>query len=76
MVLGCALLFFGCATVGPDYEEAQAEWLHDWQPESYELDHDPEGDVAFDLSFLGDVFDDPVINHHSPSTPIIEPESS
>ncbi|MEM8768509.1 MAG: efflux transporter outer membrane subunit [Pseudomonadota bacterium] len=56
------LVFVGCTTLGPDYEEPAVSWLDDWQTDLYGQVVDPEQQQAADLAFWWQLFDDPVLN--------------
>jgi NodT family efflux transporter outer membrane factor (OMF) lipoprotein len=51
-----------CATVGPDFEEPDVTWLHEWQSDLYGQVGQPEQQADTDLRFWTRLFDDPVLN--------------
>jgi NodT family efflux transporter outer membrane factor (OMF) lipoprotein len=63
LALSCAMGLSACATLGPEYQEPQVEWLNKWQPDFYgQLDVDETG-PALDLRFWWHLFEDPVLDH-------------
>jgi len=62
LVVACAALALqACATVGPDYEEPEVEWLDDWLTDLYGQAA-PSGTTEEDLDFWWLAFNDPVLN--------------
>jgi NodT family efflux transporter outer membrane factor (OMF) lipoprotein len=51
-----------CVTVGPDYEEPDVAWLHEWQSDLYGQVGQPEQQAQTDLRFWTQLFNDPVLN--------------
>ncbi len=60
VVLGLGLLG-GCATVGPDYQPPEVDWLADWQPDLYGQQAQADDGTGDDLRFWWQLFNDPVL---------------
>lgn len=52
----------GCATVGPDYQSPDVEWLADWQPDLYGQLVQPDAESEDELRFWWQLFNDDVLN--------------
>lgn len=57
------LLLGACTLLGPDYSEPEIAWLDTWQTDLYGQTTSADQDIATDLAFWWQVFDDPVLNH-------------
>lgn len=57
-----ALVFNGCTTLGPDFEEPKVEWLQDWQADLYGQIGNNTEQNNLDLRFWWQTFNDPVLN--------------
>jgi len=57
-----ALVFTGCTTLGPDFEEPKVEWLKDWQADLYGQIGNSSAQSNLDLRFWWQTFNDPVLN--------------
>ncbi len=51
-----------CTTLGPDYEEPNAEWLRDWSPSAYAIATDGAEPIQVELGFWWRLFNDPILN--------------
>jgi NodT family efflux transporter outer membrane factor (OMF) lipoprotein len=56
-----ALALQACASLGPDYQEPQVEWLDQWQTDLYGQVISA-GNTEEDLSFWWQAFNDPILN--------------
>ncbi|MGB5162333.1 MAG: efflux transporter outer membrane subunit [Thermoanaerobaculia bacterium] len=60
--LSAVLVLSACTTLGPDYQEPDVAWLHDWQPDLYGQIADSEQQSELDLQFWWHLFDDSILN--------------
>ncbi len=56
-----ALFFSGCATLGPDYQEPEVDWLQQWQPDLYGQ-RTAADTPSMALNFWWRQFNDPALN--------------
>lgn len=62
VTVGVLLALSACITLGPDYEEPDAEWVGEWQTNLYGQVGSPEQQPEPGLHFWWHEFDDPVLN--------------
>ena len=60
--LYAAFALGACTSLGPDFEEPDAEWVGAWQTDLYGQVGSPEQQPELDLQFWWQVFDDPILN--------------
>jgi NodT family efflux transporter outer membrane factor (OMF) lipoprotein len=57
-----ALALGACVSLGPDFQEPDVAWLHEWQSDLYGQVGQPEQQAQTDLRFWTQVFNEPELN--------------